>query len=84
MRIELFYAPGCERCAPLMAELQAAAAVIGDIEWCEINVLDSLERAVELGVLTLPALAIDGELVFAVLPTPVQLREALLQRARHA
>ncbi|HLA32083.1 MAG TPA: thioredoxin family protein [Pseudomonas sp.] len=83
MKIELFHAPGCERCAPLMAELQAAAAMSG-VEWCEINVLDSLERAVELGVLTLPALAIDGVLVFATLPTPAQLREALRQRDKDA
>ncbi|MCY1302751.1 redox-active disulfide protein 1 [compost metagenome] len=84
MKIELFYAPGCERCAPVMNELQAVAAVVDGVEWCEINVLDSLERAVEVGVLTLPALAIDGVLVFAALPTPAQLRQALLQRGRHA
>ena len=48
-----------------------------------MNVLDSLDRAVELGVLTLPALAIDGELVFAALPTAPQLRQALLQRIGH-
>ncbi len=83
MKIELFYAPGCERCAPVKAELQAAATMIGDVEWYEVNVLDSLDRAVELGVLTLPALAIDGELVFAALPTPVQLRQALLKRTGH-
>lgn len=84
MKVELFHASGCERCAPLMAELRATAAVVGGVEWDEIDVLDSLERAVELGVLTLPALAIDGVLVFATLPTPAQLREALRQRSRHA
>lgn len=84
MKIELFHAPGFERCAPLMAELRATAAVVDGVEWNEIDVLDSFERAVELGVLTLPALAIDGVLVFAALPTPAQLRKALLQRSRHA
>lgn len=83
MKIELFHAPGCERCATVTAELQVVAAAVGGVEWCEINVLDSLDRAVELGVLTLPALAIDGMLVFAALPTPAQLRQALLQRAGH-
>jgi len=51
------------------------------VEWCEVNALDALDRAVDLGVLTLPALAIDGELVFTTLPTPVQLA-AELQRRR--
>jgi thioredoxin 1 len=83
MKIELFHAPGCVRCATALVELQAVAAMVGGVEWCEINVLDSLDRAVELGVLNLPALAIDGELVFAALPTPDKLRQALLQRAEH-
>lgn len=83
MKIELFHAPGCERCAAALIELQAVVATVDGVEWCEVNVLDSLGRAVDLGVLTLPALAIDGELVFASLPTPEKLRRALLQRAGH-
>jgi thioredoxin 1 len=83
MKIELFYAPGCERCAAALVELQAVAATVGGVKWCEVNVLSSLDRAVDLGVLTQPALAIDGELVFAALPTPEKLRQALLQRAGH-
>jgi len=83
MKIELFHASGCERCAAALVELQAVAAMVSGVEWCEINVQDSLDRAVELGVLTLPALAIDGELVFPALPTPEKLRQALLQRAGH-
>lgn len=83
MKIELFHVPGCERCASVTPALRATAAAVGGVEWCEINVLDSLDRAVELGVLTLPALAIDGVLVFAALPTPAQLHQALRQRAGH-
>ncbi len=83
MKIELFNAPGCESCATALVELQAVATTVSGVEWCEVNVLDSLDRAVDLGVLTLPALAIDGELVFASLPTPEKLRRALLQRTGH-
>lgn len=81
MKIELFYAPGCARCSAAKADLRAAAAAAG-AAWREINVLDSLDRAVELGVLTLPALAIDGELVFTTLPTPVQLAAEMKRRQR--
>lgn len=42
--------------------------------------LDELDYAVSLGVLTLPALAIDGELVFTSLPTPSALSDALRAR----
>jgi len=44
-------------------------------------VLDELDRAVELGVLTLPAIAIDGELVFAKLPSPEAFVRELMRRA---
>ncbi len=47
------------------------------IEWREVNVLDELEYAVELGVLSMPAIAIDGELVFKSHPSARKLRDAL-------
>ncbi len=84
MKIELFYAPGCDKCVETKADLRAAAedTAVG-VQWREINVLESLDYAVELGVLTLPALAIDGALVFASLPTPEQLRKELQRRVAH-
>jgi thioredoxin 1 len=81
MKVELFHAPGCSRCAAAREDLKAAAeAAVPGLEWREINVLDEMDRAVEHGVLSLPAIVIDGELVFATLPTPRQLREALASR----
>ena len=78
MKIELFYAPGCAKCAVAKVDLRITAeATVPGIEWCEVNVLDSIERAVDVGVLTLPALAVDGGLVFTTLPTPAQLTDAL-------
>lgn len=81
MKIELFHAPGCSRCAAARESLKAAAetAVTG-LEWCEVNVLDEMDYAVERGVLSLPAIAVDGELLFSSLPTPQQLRAALISR----
>ena len=51
-----------------------------DLEWREVNVVDNLDHAVDLGVLTLPSIVIDGELVFTSMPTVAQLREALSAR----
>ncbi len=42
--------------------------------------LNEMDYAVERGVLSLPAIVIDGELVFSALPSPQQLRAALLRR----
>jgi thioredoxin 1 len=80
MKVELFHSPGCSRCAAAREGLKAVAqAVAPGVEWREINVLDEMDYAVEHGVLSLPAIAIDGELVFSSLPTPQQLRAALIR-----
>lgn len=81
MKLELFYTPGCEKCSDSKDELKATATeLIPDLVWRELNVLDELDYAVEVGVLTLPAIAIDGEVVFASLPTSRQLRRELIKR----
>ena len=84
MKIELFYSPGCSQCAAAQASLKATAQqAIPGLEWRQVDVLDELDYAVELGVLTLPAIAVDGELVFSSLPTTEQLRVALIRRRNH-
>lgn len=81
MKLELFRAPGCDRCSAVQSALRAVALeTIEGLEWREVDVLDELDYAVSLGVLTLPALALDGELVFAALPSPERLREVLRDR----
>ena len=80
MKIELFFTPGCAKCAGATTALKAAAETMPGIEWREVNVLDDLDRAVDLGVLTLPALAVDGQLVFTTLPTVEQLVAELRRR----
>jgi thioredoxin 1 len=83
MKVEIFYTPGCSACVAQHEELRAAAkAVAMDLEWREINVLDNIDHAVALGVLTLPSIVIDGELVFTSMPTVAQLRKALIERTR--
>jgi len=81
--IELFYSPGCSACVDGQVELRTVAQeAIKDVEWREINILDSVEHAVELGVMTLPSIVIDGKVVFTSMPTVVQLRKALIARNR--
>jgi hypothetical protein len=81
MKLELFYTPGCEKCTDSKDELRALATeLVPDLVWRELNVLDELEYAVEVGILTLPSMAIDGEVIFSSLPTPRQLRRELTKR----
>lgn len=54
------------------------------VSWREVNVLEELDYAVELGVITPPCIAIDGELVFPKLPSVEKLREELAGRLARA
>lgn len=80
MKLELFYAPGCEKCAANREKLkQAAHDLDANLEWRELNVLENMDYAVELGVLALPALAIDGRLAFPSLPNVKQLVDVMMR-----
>ncbi len=79
----MLYTPGCPECIAAHAKLRTAAQeAVKDLEWREVNVLDHLDHAVELGVMTLPSIVVDGELVFTSMPTAAQLRDALIERTR--
>src|SRR5690348_11125842 len=80
--IEAFSAPGCLKCAETREALKAVAEALGKdrVTWRDLNVLEEMDYAVELGVASPPSIAIDGELVFPALPTAAQLREELLRR----
>jgi glutaredoxin len=81
MKVEIFYTPGCSECVAAHAKLRTAAQeAVQDLEWREVNVLDALDYAVELGVMTLPSIVVDGQLVFTSMPTVTQLRDALIER----
>ena len=82
VKIEVIAAPGCKKCANAQDELRAVAASVlgeGGLVWREISVLEELDYAVSLGVLAMPAIAVNGELKFSSLPTPEQFRAALLR-----
>lgn len=83
MKIEMFYTPGCSACAAQHDQLRAAAqAAVTDVEWHDVNVLDNIDHAVDLGVLTLPSIVVDGELAFTSMPTAAQFRKSLVERNR--
>jgi len=85
MKVELFYTPGCEKCAEGKEALKAMAEqLVPDVVWRELNAIDELDYAVELGIVTLPAIAINGELAFSSLPTSRQLRRELVKRVGKA
>jgi len=82
VKIEVITAPGCKKCSNVHGELHAIALSLlgeGSLVWREVSVLEEIDYVVSLGVLTLPAIAVNGELTFPSLPTPEQFRAALLR-----
>ncbi len=80
--VELFFAPGCAKCATEREKLKSVAEAFPQpkISWREVSILEEVDYAVKLGLLAPPAIAIDGDLVFPSLPTSDQLREELIRR----
>jgi len=82
VKIEVFSSPGCGKCGHAKEILRKMADELGGdkIHWREVNILDELDHAVKLGVLSTPAIAINDILVFTSLPTVKKLRAELLNQ----
>lgn len=82
VKVEVFSSPGCGKCAQAKAMLKTVAEALGPdkVSWREVNILEEMDYAVDLGILSSPAIAIDGELVFSSLPSADKLRAALSHR----
>ena len=80
LRIEIFSAPGCNKCAHARQLVETVIRSIdkGPVDLRIINVVDELDYAVELGVRATPSIAINGVLVFTCLPSEQRLREQLV------
>lgn len=82
IRVEIFTSPGCTHCVQAKNELEHLVETVGDdrLQLRTVEVLDEIDYAVVLGVLSTPAIAIDGELVFTSLPSTRKLRQVLKER----
>lgn len=86
IKVEVFSSPGCSKCGHARKLLKKIALEKGEhvLSWREVNILKELDYAVQLGVLSTPAIAIDGELIFTGLPSARKLQALLEQRINGA
>ncbi len=85
MKVEVLHASGCAKCLRELDSLRAVARQADPaVEWKELDIFAALDYAVELGVLRTPAVAIDGQLAFASLPTSDALAAAMHERRQGA
>lgn len=77
--VEIFSSPSCGKCGNAKSVLRKIVEEIGaeKIEWRIVNILDEMDYAVELGVLSTPSIAINGALIFTSLPSANKLRAEL-------
>ena len=82
IEVEVFSSPGCGKCGHAKDVLRKLANEIGQgqIDWREVNILEEMDYAVELGVMSTPAIAINKQLVFNSLPSAKKLRAELQNR----
>jgi glutaredoxin len=80
--VELFTSGGCPRCDKAVRVLQRVSESIGkdQLNLRQVDVVEEIDYAVALGLVSVPAIAIDGRLAFTSLPAEKTLRDALIQR----
>lgn len=79
IEVEFFFAPDCSSCGAVRRKLRKAAEHAGvPVRWRDSNILENLDRAVELKLLRTPAVIVDGNALFRVPPGEAEFVAALL------
>ena len=80
--IELFSASTCHRCSKAKKKVQKLVEDFADdrMVYREVDVVDELDYAVSLGILITPTIAINGQLVFAGMPSLKRLEDEIRTR----
>lgn len=78
VKIEVFTSPTCPYCPMAIEVVNEAKKELGDaIEVEKIDIMVDREKAIEYGLMAVPAIAINGILTFVGAPSKEELMEAL-------
>ncbi|MBN2246977.1 MAG: thioredoxin family protein [Candidatus Aminicenantes bacterium] len=78
--VEEFMSPGCVGCPAVKEMLKELSAELGDkLTVEEVDITLDTTRAAQYGVMSVPAIAINGVLKFVNVPRREALREAILE-----
>lgn len=82
IKVEAFSTPGCNKCTQAQEILKSVVREIGTdkVVWRDVNIIEEMDYAVTLGVMSPPAIAIDGKLVFPAIPSVEKFRKELMRR----
>ncbi|MBN1521258.1 MAG: thioredoxin family protein [Candidatus Aureabacteria bacterium] len=77
--VEDFISPGCVGCPAVKEMLKSLSEELGgDITVEEVDITVDTTRAAQYGVMSVPAIAINGELKFMGVPKKEELKKALI------
>ena len=78
--IEMFTSPGCADCPAVKKMLKKITDKLkGDITVEEVDITSDPTRAAQYGVMSVPAIAINGILKFVGVPSGEELERALVE-----
>lgn len=76
-RVLVLSTPGCAGCARAKELVAEVLSAFPGLDWEEVDLTEQPEVAARYGVMSVPAVVIDGRLEFAKLPTGDELRRRL-------
>jgi len=78
--IEMFTSPGCANCPAVKKMLKELShELVGDITIEEVDITVDPTRAAQYGVMSVPAVAINGILKFVGVPKKEELKKAITE-----
>lgn len=79
INIEIFSSPGCSKCDYAKETLKKMVAELGEnkVTWRSVNIINEIDYAVSLKILSTPSIAINGDVVFTSLPSAKKLKNKI-------
>ena len=78
--VEVFMSPGCVGCPAVKAMLEElSGAFEGKLIVEEVDITVDAARATQYGIMSVPAVAINGMLKFVGVPSKEELKKAILE-----
>lgn len=80
--VEVFSSPHCDRCGKTKQFVKDIVEEMNleQLQWREVNVIEEIDYAVEVGVLSTPTIAINGDLAFTGMPSKESFLNSLKTR----
>lgn len=77
--VEVLMTPGCAGCPQAKKVVDEVVAEFDGVDWEEVDISDDPSKGTQHGIMSVPAVVVDGELLGTGVPDDDELRERLQQ-----